>query len=119
MRKIDPAPVREAIAAYKLGSASETLALYEAERWREELLASDDAITRWMSAHPDTEAQRLRNLVRADRKDASAAETGPAGGGPRHGRNYRELFQLIKAGLGGAAGAVPVHDDAAVWSQDE
>lgn len=119
MRKIDPEPVREAIAAYKLGSASETLALHEAERWREELLASDDAITRWMSAHPDTEAQRLRNLVRAARKDATAADTGPAGGGPRHGRNYRELFQLIKTGLAASAGATPADDDEPAGSDDE
>ena len=119
MRKVDPEPVREAIAAYRLGSATETLALHEAERWREELLASDDAITRWMSAHPDTEAQRLRNLVRAARKDAAAAQAGPAGSGPRHGRNYRELFQLIKASLAAAAGTAPASTTEPAWSDDD
>ena len=39
MRQTDEAPIREAVAAAKLGSAKETLALHEAERWREELLA--------------------------------------------------------------------------------
>lgn len=103
MRKTDPDPIREAIAAYKLGSASETLALHEAERWREELMASDEAVTRWINANPGTEPQRLRNLVRAARKDAQAAAEGPAGAGPRHGRNYRELFQLVKAALAESA----------------
>eukprot|EP01036_Dinobryon_divergens_P049186 gene49187-65923_t len=45
MRQTDDGPIREAVAAAKLGSARETLALHEAERWREELLASDDALT--------------------------------------------------------------------------
>jgi hypothetical protein len=102
MRQIDPEPVREAVAAFKLGSAAETLALHEAERWREELMASDDAVTRWMADHPETDAQQLRNLLRAARKDAGKAA--PADGqGQRHGRAYRDLFQLIKSALTGRA----------------
>jgi len=106
MRKVDEAPIREAVAAFKLGSATETLALHQAERWREELLASDDAITRWINAHPGTDAQQLRSLVRSARKDAKPAEPG---GEVRHGRSYRELFQQIKAGQAGDA--APAADD--------
>lgn len=98
MRLTDEAPIREAVAAYKLGSAKETLALHEAERWREELLASDDAVTRWLNAHPATDTQQLRSLVRAARKDA-----GSDSAEQRHGRAYRELFQLVKASLAGDA----------------
>lgn len=104
MRQIDPEPIREAVAAFKLGSATDTLALHEAERWREELMASDDAVTRWMQAHPDTEAQQLRSLVRAARKDAGKA-TPTDGQGQRHGRAYRELFQLVRTAL--SADAAP------------
>ena len=116
MRQIDPEPIREAVAAFKLGSASDTLALHEAERWREELMASDDAVTRWMQAHPDTEAQQLRSLVRAARKDAGKA-TPTDGQGQRHGRAYRDLFQLVKSALSAdaapsdEAGDAPEDDD--------
>lgn len=107
MRKADEAPIREAIAAFKLGSAKETLALHEAERWREELLASDDAITRWLDRFADIDAQQLRSLVRAARKDAKAADASGQQD-QRHGRSYRELFQLVKASL--AAAAKPATD---------
>lgn len=100
MRKVDPEPLREAVADFKLGGARATLALHEAERWRESLLADDEALTRWMAEHPDTDAQQLRSLVRSARKDAKPAEPG---GEVRHGRAYRELFQLVKAALATAA----------------
>jgi ribosome-associated protein len=110
MRKADEAPIREAIAAFKLGSAKETLALHEAERWREELLASDDAITRWLDRFADTDAQQLRSLVRAARKDAKAADAN-AQPDQRHGRSYRELFQLVKASLAAAAKPAAADDE--------
>jgi ribosome-associated protein len=104
MRQADEASIREAVAAYKLGSAKETLALHEAERWREELLADDDAGTRWLSRFPETDAQQLRSLVRAARKDAKAEAPEQ-----RRGRSYRELFQLVKAAL--AVGSPSAEDD--------
>ena len=47
MREVDDAPLREAVAESKLGSARDTLMLHEAERWRDELVADDEALTRW------------------------------------------------------------------------
>jgi ribosome-associated protein len=90
MRKDDVEPIREAVAAMQLGRAKDSLALHEAERWRVELLASDDALTRWTSEHPASDLQQLRSLIRAARKDAAAAPE------QRSGRAYRELFQFIK-----------------------
>lgn len=119
MRQVDPAPIREAVAAAKLGSARETLALHEAERWRDELLASDDAATRWINAHPGTEPQQLRNLVRAARKDAASKAGSEAEGGERRGRSYRDLFQLIKTALAAAqAQAEDADDDEARHGED-
>ncbi len=91
MRQADEDALREAVAAATLGSAKETLALHEAERWRAELIADDDALTRWLQAHPETDTQQLRSLVRAARRDA-------AGLAPeaRQPRSFRDLFQLIK-----------------------
>jgi len=109
MRQVDAAPIQAAVDAFRLGGAQETLALHEAERWREELLADDDAITRWLTQHPDTDAQRLRALLRSARKDAAT----PAAPGQeaRHGRAYRELFQLVKAALSAVQPASQDPDD--------
>jgi len=90
MRQADTEPLREAVAALQLGRAQDSLALHRAERWRDELVADDDALTRWVAAHPQSDAQQLRSLVRAARKDAA---TPPE---QRHGRAFRELFQFIK-----------------------
>ena len=90
MRTVDAEPIREAVAQMQLGRAQDSLALHEAERWRAELIASDDAATRWIAAHPDADAQQLRSLVRSARKDASGTPES------RNGRAYRDLFQFIR-----------------------
>ena len=111
MRLVDAGPLREAVDAYKLGSASETLALHEAERWRDELVASDDALTRWAAEHPGSDVQQLRNLVRQVRRDAQPDKQSVSHGtAPRRGRAYRELFQQIRVGLK-TAGQAPLDDD--------
>lgn len=104
MRFADEAPLREAVAAYKLGSAKDTLKLHETERWRDELVADDEAATRWAAEFPGSDLQRLRSLIRAARKDAAAAPE------QRNGRGYRELFQFIKPWLGGGAGTTDEQD---------
>ena len=91
MRGADEEALREAVAASKIGSARETLALHEAERWRAEFIAGDEAVERWVSAHPDTDVQHLRSLVRAARRDAAALPPEA-----RQPKSYRELFQFIK-----------------------
>lgn len=93
MRQVDVEPIREAVAEMELGRAADSFALHQAEQWRAELIASDDALTRWMNEHPQCEAQQLRSLVRAARKDAAAAPE------QRSSRAYRELFQYIKTYL--------------------
>jgi ribosome-associated protein len=91
MRHADEAALREAVAAATLGTAQSALALHEAERWRAELVASDDAMTRWLSDHPETDSQQLRSLVRAARRDAAGLVPEA-----RQPKSFRELFQFIK-----------------------
>jgi ribosome-associated protein len=93
MRRVDVEPIREAVASLQLGHAKDSLALHQAERWRVEMLASDDALTPWMAEHPGCDVQQLRSLIRAARKDAAAAPE------QRSGRAFRELFQFIKSQL--------------------
>lgn len=91
MREVDDdAPLREAVAQARLGSARDTLLLHEAERWRDALLADDDALTRWLHEHADCDAQRLRSLVRAARREAALPPD------QRKPRCQRELFQFIR-----------------------
>lgn len=90
MRKHEVEPIRQAVTDMQLGRAKDSLTLHQAERWRAELLADDDAATRWIIEHPETEMQQLRSLVRAARKDAALVPE------KRSGRAFRELFQFIK-----------------------
>jgi ribosome-associated protein len=91
MRSADPEPLREAVAAFKLGGARDAWRLHEAERWRERLIADDEAMTQWLAEHPDSDAQRLRSLVRAARRDSAALTPEQ-----RQPKSFRELFQFIR-----------------------
>lgn len=93
MRRTDPEPMQEAVAAMNLGQAKDALTLHQAERWRAELLADDTALTAWMQAHPQTDLQQLRSLVRSARKDAAAVPE------KRSGKAVRDLFKFIRAAL--------------------
>jgi ribosome-associated protein len=90
MHNADVDVLREAVAEATLGSARETLLLHEAERWRDALLAEDDALTRWLHAHPGSDSQQLRSLMRAAKRSAAQP---PEQRQPRH---FRELFQFLK-----------------------
>ena len=96
MRHLDPddlARVRAALAEQHRGSASDTLALHQAEQWREGLIADEGALEKWMEAYRQTDSQQLRALIRQARKDAVPGKPGET---PRHGKAYRELFQLVR-----------------------
>ena len=111
MKHENPEPLREAVASYRVGSATDTLALHQAEYWRDQLLAGDDALANWVKEYPATDVQQMRSLVRAARKEKLEP-------GERHGRAYRDLFKLVKELMstesdtdGGAPGSEPPHDD--------
>ena len=90
MRGTDTEPIRQAVLDMQLGRAKDALSLHESERWRAELVASDDAVTGFLQEFPGTDAQQLRSLIRSARKDAALQPE------QRSGRAFRELFQFIK-----------------------
>ena len=96
MRPLDAEPIREAINEQLNGSAQLTLALHLAEQWRDKLALDDDALGAWLTEYPATDAQQLRALIRQARKDYKPEKPGEA---PRHGKSYREIFQLVKAAM--------------------
>jgi len=119
MRKLEPdtlQAVREALEEQRVGSSRDTLALHQAEQWRDRLIAHEEAFGVWVNEFPGTDLQQLRALIRQARKDAlpvdKAAES--KGLAPRHGRAYRELFQLIKEQLG-----TPSDNDDLAGSDDD
>ena len=106
MRRNDPEPLREAVAAMELGQAKDALALHDAERWRNELIASDSALDTWLADHPQADVQQLRSLIRAARKDASVAPE------QRSGKAFRELFRFLRQNpTASAAGTAPDDGD--------
>ena len=89
------AAIRHALEEQHQQSVAEQRALHGAELWRTRLLADDEALAEWVAAHPATDVQHLRALLRQARKEEAAATTLPDGL-PRHGKAYRSLFQLLK-----------------------
>ena len=85
--------IRAALSEQHAPSAQETLVLHQAEIWRDRLVADDDAAGQWINLSPGTDSQQLRALIRQARKDAKPEKPGLA---PRHGRAYREIFQLVR-----------------------
>src|SRR3990167_1451009 len=101
MRKLDEATVAAIEAAMeeqRKPSAQATLALHQAEQWRDKLIADDDALTRWLEQDPQADVQHLRALIRQARKDAQAITERP-GEALRHGKAYREIFQIVRTAL--------------------
>ena len=108
MRKLEPEvleAVRKAINEEANGSAADNLMFHQAEIWRDRLIADDDAAAQWITQNPSGDSQALRALIRQARKDAAPSKPGAL---PRHGRAYREIFQLVREQLG----AIPPHDQA-------
>ncbi len=99
MRAVDPAPIREAVAEFKLGRAQDSLELHQAERWRERLVEDDNALQGFIDSFDEVDVQQLRSLIRAARKDRALAPE------QRNGRAWRELFQFIKGHVLAAKGA--------------
>lgn len=100
MRQLEPETlqaVRDALDEQRGGSAQQTLALHAAEKWRDDLIASDDAVHQWLQMHPATDSQQLRALVRQARKDGGPdADAVSKGLAPRRGRAFREIFQMVR-----------------------
>lgn len=114
MRQLDESErdaVRRAVDEQHAGSAAQTARLHEAERWRVALVADDEALSRWLTQHASTDAQQLRALIRQARKDAVPAKAGQT---PRHGKAWREIFQLLRTALDEAH----AHESAQLRSTD-
>ncbi|VVE87744.1 ribosome biogenesis factor YjgA [Pandoraea bronchicola] len=107
MRTLDESEVeaiRRALDIINGVSKAETAKLHALERWRERLLAKDEALTELLSQHPEADAQQLRTLVRNARREQAAQKPPKA---------FRELFQALKDLLGtGSSSTAESSEDA-------
>ncbi len=108
MRKLDEDTVNaieQSIEVQHQGSAQETQRLHVAEQWRDRLIADDQALTEWLTLAPDTDIQQARALIRQARKDAQSAPAERPGEAQRHGKAFREIFQLVRSHLDAQEGS--------------
>ncbi|MFU8816595.1 MAG: ribosome biogenesis factor YjgA [Pseudomonadales bacterium] len=68
MRDLDVAPIQEALDTFQGQSAQAQYQFHQLELWRERLLADPEALTAFLSEHPDVEAQQLRHRIAQVRK---------------------------------------------------
>jgi ribosome-associated protein len=87
MRDIDAAPIRDRLEQWLGQGREHTAQLHTLERWREELLAGDPAVERFMREFPGADSQKLRTLIRNARREQSAALPP---------KSYRELFRVLR-----------------------
>lgn len=103
LRSEDVDALTSALDAFDAASATHTRALHSLEAWRDALLASDAALAAFLERWPSVDRPRLRNLLRAARRELEAADATAA---PQR-RRYRELFQLLKEETAEGAELVP------------
>ena len=87
MRHVDAEPIRERLERWQAASREHTARVRGLERWRERLLADDDALPEWIRLHPRVDARKLRALVRDARRERELNQPP---------RRYRELFRLLR-----------------------
>lgn len=87
MRNVDAAPIRAKIASWKSVSAEETARLHALERWRDRLVDDPAAVQALADAHPETDLQQVRTLIRNTRREREQGKPP---------KSYRALFHLLR-----------------------
>ena len=95
MRQVDPQPIRDALAIWKRHSRELAVGLHQLENWRERLLSEPGALAEYVAAHPGTDTQRLRALIRNTREEQARSKPP---------KSYRELFRLLREARQAATG---------------
>lgn len=92
MRITDAQPIADQLTAWRGDSAEVIAEFHRMENWRTRLLADDAALTEFVDAYPQADAQQLRTLIRNARREAAAAQAP---------KSSRALFKLIRALVSG------------------
>ena len=104
MRDIDPAPIQAKLSEWNGTSRQHITWLHQVERWRDRLLEQPESLTELLAAYPGADVQQLRTLIRNAIKEKELGK--PA-------KNYREIFQILRAIIPEEALAKPLAQPAA------
>uniref|UniRef100_UPI003342603B ribosome biogenesis factor YjgA n=1 Tax=Castellaniella defragrans TaxID=75697 RepID=UPI003342603B len=96
MRQADAEALRAQLDLWENGSREQTRAMHRLEALRDRLIADDDALTAVLDRFPALDAQALRTLIRAARKESQQNQALPEGREPIR-KHYRALFQMLKS----------------------
>lgn len=102
MRKVDPAPIIEAIAHIRGESTAAKAHFHSLERWRERLLTDPNGLTAWMTEHPKSDAQSLRTLIRNAAREAEQ---------DKPPKSSRELFRILREIIEAPTEITPSNDE--------
>ncbi len=87
MRTVDIAPIEAKFAEWERGNRAQTAKLHQLEKWRERLIADDQALGELLKAQPELDMQHIRALVRNARKEQAAGKPP---------KSSRELFKVLR-----------------------
>jgi ribosome-associated protein len=90
LHETEVAAIRHALEVMKGMSDAETARMHAIERWRGQLLKSDEVLTDFIRRYPQADPQEGRMLIRHTRRETEQKKP------PRY---FRELFQWIKTTL--------------------
>jgi len=95
LRSADAAAIRQELDKALHGSRDSTRAMHRLETLRDILIEDDDALTGFLAEYPGTDAQQLRALIRAARKETRHNTTLEPGNTPQR-KHFRALYQALK-----------------------
>lgn len=87
MRDAETEQIAERLALLQGESDAAKAEFHAIERWRARLLADDTALTDWLAAHPGSDVQLLRQLIRNARRETTEGKPP---------RASRALFRLLR-----------------------
>jgi ribosome-associated protein len=90
MRSIDPAPIQAQLDVFNGASAAETAKLHQAEKWRDKLIADNEALTLFLNAYPNIDATHLRQIIRNARDEARLNKPP---------KSFREIFRVVREAM--------------------
>jgi len=90
MRHIDAVPIQAQLDVFNGVSAEANVKLHQAEKWRDRLIADNEALTLFLNGFPDADATHLRQLIRNARDEAARSKPPKA---------FREIFRVIREAI--------------------
>jgi ribosome-associated protein len=96
MRLEEAAPIERALDDITGDSRASVALMHHCERWRDRLLADDEALTALLKELPSVDVQPLRAMIRAARRERDGGQP------PKHARElYRWLHEQLSTAQSG------------------